>query len=191
MTLPENLRARLPNWISAARLLLTPGLVWWVWVDRPRAFLLFGLALMASDAVDGNLARIWGVTSDFGRKLDGWSDTLFHITFFSLTLYLLADDVRQHLWLCLLPLVFFGLIFAAGYLLTGRVRQIHLLSKKVTSYLFIIWVSVSLWTRFNLTWLWLVNLSALLACLEEVSLYMVQRRQVDERLVSIWQLRRH
>lgn len=190
MTLPDNLKQRLPNWISAARLLLTPGLFWLARLDQPRPFLIYGLALMASDALDGNLARIWGVTSDFGRKLDGWSDTLFHITFFSLTLYLLANDVRQHLWLCLMPLVFFGLIFAAGYLLTGQVRQIHLLSKKVTSYLFIIWVSVSLWTHFNLIWLWLVNLSALLACLEEISIYLIQRRQVDERLVSILQLRR-
>ena len=190
MIMPAGFKSRLPNWLSVARLLLTPGLLWPALTGQPRLFLVYGLGLMLSDALDGILARTWRVTSDFGRKLDGWSDTLFYVIFYSLTLYLLADDVRRHLWLCLLPFTLLALVYAAGYFLTGQVRQIHLLSKKLTSYLFILWVSASLWTAFNLPLLWLVNLSAWLAGLEELSLYLIQREQVDEHLVSIVQLRR-
>jgi cardiolipin synthase len=64
----------IPNLITLARILLVPILVWAITSDEMRlAFLLF-LAAGVSDAVDGFLAKRFGMASELGAYLDPLAD---------------------------------------------------------------------------------------------------------------------
>ena len=64
----------IPNLITLGRILLVPVVIWAITSDEMRiAFVLF-LAAGISDAVDGFLAKRFGMTSELGAYLDPLSD---------------------------------------------------------------------------------------------------------------------
>src|SRR5690606_13333091 len=149
MKLTVHWKQQIPNGLTMSRLVLTPGLLVWLWVDNPRGFLLYGLALTLTDVLDGVLARGWKVTTDRGRDLDGKADMVFVTTFYGGAVWFLWDEVAAAWPIVFLPILLFALLQPLGYLLTGKPRQIHLISKKFTSVTFTLWLAASLWFHFN------------------------------------------
>jgi len=78
-TSPEHAQSRgaelsIPNLITLGRILLVPVVVWAITAGEMRiAFLLF-LAAGISDAVDGFLAKRFGMTTELGAYLDPLAD---------------------------------------------------------------------------------------------------------------------
>ncbi|MBP8002080.1 MAG: CDP-alcohol phosphatidyltransferase family protein [Chloroflexi bacterium] len=189
MNLPLHWKRQIPNGLTMSRLVLTPGLLLWLWVDDARGFLLYGLALTLTDVLDGVLARRWKVMTDRGRDLDGKADMVFVTTFYGGAVWFLWDEIAAAWPIVLLPILLFALLQPLGYLLTGKPRQIHLISKKITSIAFVLWISISLWAQFNYPFLMLFNVLTLAVFIEEITLYLILRTRIDENLVSILQLR--
>ncbi|MDG2305438.1 MAG: CDP-alcohol phosphatidyltransferase family protein [Candidatus Binatia bacterium] len=64
----------IPNALSTFRLAATPVLLILAWLGETALFLtLFAIAL-ASDVLDGMLARRWKMESELGARLDQWAD---------------------------------------------------------------------------------------------------------------------
>ncbi len=189
MNLPLHWKQQIPNGLTMSRLILTPGLLVWLWVGSPRGFLLYGLALVLTDVLDGVLARKWKVMTDRGRDLDGKADMLFHTTFYGGAVWFLWDEIAAAWLIVLLPILLFALLQPLGYLLTGKPRQIHLISKKISSVAFVLWISTSLWSEFNYPFLIIFNVLTFFVFIEEMALYLLFRSGIDENLVSILQLR--
>lgn len=183
-------KQRVPNDLTMIRLIFTPGLLLWLVLDSPKAFLLYGMVLVLTDVLDGTLARAWGVMTDRGRDLDGKADMLFHTTFYGGAVWFLWDEIAATWPIVALPIVLFALLQPFGYLLTGKPRQIHLISKKISSIAFILWISTSLWSQFNYPFLIAFNILTFFVFAEEMALYLILRSKIDENLVSIFQLRR-
>ena len=190
MNLPLHWKKQIPNGLTLSRLVLTPGLLVWLWVGDARGFLLYGLALTLTDVLDGVLARRWKVMTDRGRDLDGKADMLFHTTFYSGAVWFLWDEIAAAWPIALLPILLFALLQPLGYLLTGKPRQIHLISKKITSVAFTLWLANSLWSHFNYPFLIAFNILTFFVFAEEMALYLILWEKIDENLVSIFQLRR-
>ena len=70
------MKKRLPNIISIARLLCVPALAWLAYRQLQPWFNVLLVAALASDVVDGWLARRWGVASEFEARLDSIADIL-------------------------------------------------------------------------------------------------------------------
>ena len=88
----------LPNMISVARLLSVPFNVWLIMIDHWRmALFVFCLAGL-SDAVDGFLAKKFGMQSRLGRYLDPIADKVLLVSIF---IVLGAQD-HLPLWLVIL-----------------------------------------------------------------------------------------
>jgi cardiolipin synthase (CMP-forming) len=121
-----------PNALSLARVVLTPAFVWLI-VDRDTTFaglLLFGL-VVATDWVDGVVARRTGQVSDLGKLLDPTADRV------AIGAGLIALVIRGAfpLWAALLILVRDGaiLIVGAALLVARRIRlEVRWLGKVAT-----------------------------------------------------------
>src|SRR5512134_1240857 len=103
-----------PNALSALRIAMIPVFVWLI-VDEDTTFaglLLFGVVL-ATDWVDGAIARATGQVSELGKVLDPVSDRL------AIAAGLIALVVRDAfpLWAALLIFVRDGLVLIAGLVL--------------------------------------------------------------------------
>jgi cardiolipin synthase len=73
----------IPNLITLARILLVPVVVWSIASGQMRlAFLLF-LAAAISDAVDGFLAKRFGMTTDLGAYLDPAADKVLIVSIYA------------------------------------------------------------------------------------------------------------
>lgn len=70
----------LPNAISVARLASTPVLVWLAWTSRETAFTWLLIAALASDALDGMLARAFGWATSIGSLFDSAADAALMLT---------------------------------------------------------------------------------------------------------------
>ena len=66
----------IPNAITLARMATVPLLVWLTLADARGAFNILLLVALASDALDGWLARRWGLSSAIGARLDSLADVL-------------------------------------------------------------------------------------------------------------------
>jgi len=64
----------LPNLLSSGRLAMVPVLLCLAWNDWPRLFLACFVVSLATDFLDGLLARTLNQTSELGTKLDSWAD---------------------------------------------------------------------------------------------------------------------
>lgn len=72
----------IPNLISLARILLVPVLVWAIAAGEMLfAFLLF-LGAGVSDAIDGFLAKRFGMSSELGRYLDPLADKVLIVSIY-------------------------------------------------------------------------------------------------------------
>lgn len=65
---------QLPNMLSAMRLVLTFPLVWAIARDERVLAFVLGAVALASDALDGMIARRYSVESELGRFLDPIAD---------------------------------------------------------------------------------------------------------------------
>jgi len=98
----------LPNMISLARLLSVPFNVWLILIDQWRfALVVFCLAGL-SDALDGLLAKRFGMQSRLGSYLDPIADKVLLVSIF------IALGTQQHLPLWLVILVVSRDILIAG-----------------------------------------------------------------------------
>ena len=72
----RSLLRHLPNAVSAARLASTPVLAWMAATGMERPFSWLLVAALASDALDGLLARAFSWTSRLGSLLDSLADAM-------------------------------------------------------------------------------------------------------------------
>jgi cardiolipin synthase len=79
---PGIFRLSIPNLITLARILLVPVLVWAIATNRMNvAFLLFVVAAV-SDAVDGFLAKRFGMKTELGAYLDPLADKVMIVSIY-------------------------------------------------------------------------------------------------------------
>jgi CDP-diacylglycerol--glycerol-3-phosphate 3-phosphatidyltransferase len=90
------MRQRLPNLITGTRLALLPVLVWLAVRGDSGPFGLLLLGSLASDVLDGALARALRVTSAFGAQLDSIADTLLFVVATAGVVVLFRDEVAAH-----------------------------------------------------------------------------------------------
>lgn len=161
----------LPNLITIARILLVPVIVWAIGSGEMLfAFLLF-LAAGISDAVDGFLAKRFGMTSEFGAYLDPLADKALIVSIY------IALGISETLprWLVILVVSRDIMIVAAVMLswFVGRpvVMKPLIVSKAntVAQIALAMLVLASLGLQFNFAWL-IDILVAMVAVLTLVSI---------------------
>ena len=114
-----------PNLISGARIAVMPAVLLTAIAGSQRWFLILIGASLATDVLDGFLARRLNAFSDFGRKLDSAADYLTMITGLAGIALLWPEIVRRELpWIAVGLTAFFGLI-VFGFIRLGHPPCYH------------------------------------------------------------------
>src|SRR5688572_21975882 len=109
-----------PNLLSGTRIALMPAVLLAAIGGSRLWFLILVAASLATDALDGFVARRLNAFSDFGRKLDSAADYLTMITGLAGIALLWPDIVRREL-----PWIIAGLSAFFGVIVFGFVRLGH------------------------------------------------------------------
>lgn len=67
------------NILSGARLLIAPLMLVCAWTERAGLFLVCWVAALASDALDGYIARRLNQVTELGARLDSWGDWAIYL----------------------------------------------------------------------------------------------------------------
>ena len=139
-----------PNLLSAFRAVCAPILLVLAWYGATGSFLvLFGLGL-ASDVLDGSLARRLGQESDLGARLDQWADFALWIALPLGAWWLWPEIIVREAPYAILALVCLLLPTAIAYAKYRAVPGYHTWSAKLSSVL--MGIGVPLLLIFELAW---------------------------------------
>lgn len=123
-------RQRIPNAISSLRIVLAAALVPATFAGRRSLFLGLLVGALATDAVDGFLARRLDATSEFGKRLDSWGDYILVAAALPGLLVLWPDVMRHEApWLALAVVAYFAPT-AWALARSGRIPALHTRTSK-------------------------------------------------------------
>ncbi len=124
---------QIPNLLSLSRLAMVPLLGALAWLGHPTLFLIAFVASLASDVIDGWLARRIGVTTTLGSKLDSWGDLALYTTLPLFAWWLWPDILREQALPLGIALVAYFLPTLVGLLRFRRLTSYHTWGAKATS----------------------------------------------------------
>jgi phosphatidylglycerophosphate synthase len=125
----------LPNWLSAFRLVMVPVLGAIAWHGASTLFLVLLAVSLASDVLDGFLARRLGCASAHGARLDSWGDLATYASLPLFAWWLWPELLRaQSVWLGV-ALLAFAAPTLVGWLRFRRLTSYHTWGAKLTSML--------------------------------------------------------
>ncbi len=125
----------LPNALSALRLALAPVLLALAWSGAPRAFVGCLALSLATDVVDGKIARRTGQASERGAVLDSWADLATYASLPPSAWWLRPGFVRAEAVFLLVAVASYVAPVAIGFLRYGRLTSYHTRGAKLAAYL--------------------------------------------------------
>lgn len=115
----------LPNLLSLFRIVAAPLLLVAAWLDAPGLFLALFVAALASDALDGFVARLLGQTTALGGLLDSWGDFALYCVTPLATWWLWPEVFLRELPYVLAAILSFLLPVALGFAKYRRLTSYH------------------------------------------------------------------
>ena len=125
----------LPNALSALRLALAPVLLALAWAGAPRTFVGCLALSLATDVVDGKIARRTGQASARGAVLDSRADLATWASLPPSAWGLRPGFVRAEAGLLLVAVASYVVPVAIGFLKYGRLTSYHTRGAKLAAYL--------------------------------------------------------
>ena len=123
-----------PNAISLARLLATPILLAAVIRGHAEMFKWLLLACMLSDIIDGLIARLFHLRSQFGAKLDSAADML--VAFISIAALFVFQSafIAAHFWELSIVVLLYAAEILAALLRYGKISSFHTIVNRIAAY---------------------------------------------------------
>lgn len=180
-----------PNLLSALRIALMPAVLTAAIAGSRIGFIVLGAASLATDALDGFLARRLNAHSEFGRKLDSAADYLTMVTGLAGVALLWPDIVKRELaWVASGLAAFFAEI-VYGFIRLGRALCYHTWLAKA-GVLACALSLVPLLTETSALPFHIAIVIMILAALEEMTIALIIPSHVGEMATvwHAWQLRR-
>lgn len=125
----------LPNAMSLFRIGMVPVLGGLALAGQATLFLCGLVLSLASDVVDGYLARKTGVTSELGAKLDSWGDMATYVSLPLFAWWLWPDLLLAEIRYLACAIFAYTLPIAVGLLRFGRLTSYHTWAAKGTAVL--------------------------------------------------------
>jgi cardiolipin synthase (CMP-forming) len=131
----KNVLRNIPNILSAYRLLAFPVLLWMIFTGNSPVFILLLSISLVTDILDGLIARLFNLQTEFGAKLDSAADVTTYIAAFTGMIVLKMDFVASKNWEFISLLAMWVLPYLVCFIRFKRTPHFHLYSTKIAGYL--------------------------------------------------------
>ena len=124
-----------PNLISLYRLLAFPVILYMAVTGQERWYVVLLCISLVSDVLDGNIARLFKLQTNFGAALDNLADICTY-TMALLGLFVFKwTNIEPHAWILYLFLFFFILSYIVAFFKFGKIPGLHLYSAVSAGYI--------------------------------------------------------
>jgi len=125
----------IPNLISFYRILVAPLILYFAVTGQENLYVIFLCISLVSDILDGNLARLMNLQSDFGAALDNLGDILTYLLALLGLFVFKWADIAPHAWILWTFLAVFVLSYIISFLRFGKIPGLHLYSAVTAGYI--------------------------------------------------------
>jgi cardiolipin synthase (CMP-forming) len=166
----------IPNILSLYRIIIFPFVLWLILSNNEKLFAIFITISLATDILDGLIARTFKMQTNIGVKLDSWADLGTYILAFIAIGLFKWQEIKPH---SLMLYVFAGIMALSYIVVFVKFRGLiglHTYMFKITGYLqgaFI--VSLFLW-GFYLGPYYICLIWGTLACIEEIIIILILKQ---------------
>ncbi len=123
-----------PNLISLYRLLISPVILYLVITGHEQLYVILLCISLISDVLDGNIARIFKLQTNFGAALDNLADICtYAMALLGLFLYKWTE-IEPHAWILYLFLAVFLLSYLVSFYRFRKIPGLHLYSAVSAGY---------------------------------------------------------
>lgn len=173
---------QVPNALSAARLLAGPLLIALALLHQERIFAVLLIAALATDVIDGWLARRFGVQSALGASLDSAADVVMLICAAAGVAAFHRDVWHEHAVAIGSVLTGWGVVCAFALLRYRRLSSFHTYASKLAGYALGFFI-ISLFAFEFVPWLfyWAIVLSVAASAEELLLLWQLPLWRADVR----------
>ncbi len=124
----------IPNALSAYRLLALPFLIYSIATSDKHLFIILISINLITDILDGLIARVFNLQTEFGARLDSIADMGTFIMALAGFIFLEKEFVHEHSF----AFIFLMACYFAPYIISlikfKRIQSLHLYSYKITGY---------------------------------------------------------
>lgn len=124
-----------PNFLSLYRLLAFPVILFMVLTGRENGFVILICISLVSDILDGNIARIFKLQTNFGAALDNLADILT-ISVAILGMFIFKwTELEPHIWFLYIFLGIFLISYIIAFIRFQKIPGLHLYGAVIAGYL--------------------------------------------------------
>jgi CDP-diacylglycerol--glycerol-3-phosphate 3-phosphatidyltransferase len=124
-----------PNFISLYRLLVFPLILIMALTGRENWYVILLCISLVSDILDGSIARIFKLQTNFGAALDNLADMCTYAMALLGLFIFKWTDIEPHAWLLYLFFGVFILSYIISFLRFGKIPGLHLYSAVTAGYM--------------------------------------------------------
>jgi cardiolipin synthase (CMP-forming) len=180
---------QVPNALSLTRIVCAPVLVLLAVVDQQPLYTWMLVPALLTDAVDGWIARAWGLQSRLGARLDSLGDSLIWCGGLAGLVAFQRDVLAAHRWLIGAVVAGWLCENALAWLRYGWLSSFHTVLSKIAGVLLSVYIGVLFLLGHWDALLWLAATASLLATVEELWLLaLLPQWRADVK--GVWWLRR-
>ncbi len=128
------MKFNIANAITIARILAVPLLLFLAWSGQDRAFLIALVCALASDILDGQIARRCNLMTPLGSLLDSWADFLTALTLPFALYWLQPATIPRVRIAFIVALVSYLLPIALGFAKFRQLTSYHTLLARIAAY---------------------------------------------------------
>lgn len=124
-----------PNVLSAYRLLTFPVMIYLVFAQHEKLFVVFFIVNLVTDILDGFIARRFNLTTEFGAKLDSYADISMYISALIGVIVFKSSYFAPHIVSLSVFIFMFFVTLIFSYVKFGKIASLHLYSSKLSTLL--------------------------------------------------------
>lgn len=176
----------IPNALSILRILSVPVLIYLAISHHEKAYFVLWILAVASDALDGWIARTFRLQTPLGAKLDSTADSLFYLASLAGIYWLKWDDFGPYQWQAILIVIYILAVDIFSFFKFGRISSLHLYSWKIGGIiqsLFIFWL---FWKSFSPLLFNIMFWFTTLAFVENMIIQLLMRKYGSNMRHLVW-----
>ncbi|MCG6190399.1 CDP-alcohol phosphatidyltransferase family protein [Maribellus maritimus] len=124
-----------PNFISLYRLLVFPVIFFMALTGREQWYVILLCISLVSDVLDGNIARLFKLQTNFGAALDNLADICTYAMALLGLFVFKWTEIEPHAWILYLFLSVFVLSYIISFVRFGKIPGLHLYSAVSAGYI--------------------------------------------------------
>jgi cardiolipin synthase (CMP-forming) len=179
----------IPNLLSFYRLLAFPFILFLALTHREQLFVIFLVISLLTDVLDGLIARIFKMETEFGARLDSIADIGTLVLAFTGVLLFKWPDFKPHLPSFLAYMVLFFTTQVFSLIKFGRFSSLHLYSWKIGGYIQGLFIIVLFSLGFHTLFYYLMITWAILSTLEHLAIQAILPQMQSNARGLYWVLK--